>query len=185
MTLPYPNFASLPVKNMIANLILATSAVVSVFGSLASIGIFQFGTKEADEWLAKEEEQHRALVDVLQSGRFPDTPEWRKVAELGERMGPDGKSLIRDYVTVLSQLILSGETKLLNKTEDKVVADDNGLSEKFDRLSELQRRLGKATLSALTAMLPFSRNDYWELKELREDVKAGRKSRPAPLPDVN
>jgi len=100
-------------------------------------------------------------------------------------MGPGGKSLIRDYVTVLSQLILSGETKLLNKTEDKVVADDNGLSEKFDRLSELQRRLGKATLSALTAMLPFSRNDYWELKELREDVKAGRKSRPAPLPDVN
>jgi len=172
----FNQFPGQPLLAMLGTLVLAP---------IALIGIFQFGTKEADEWLAKEEEQHRALVDVLQSGRFPDTPEWRKVAELGERMGPDGKSLIRDYVTVLSQLILSGETKLLNKTEDKAVADDNGLSEKFDRLSELQRRLGKATLSALTAMLPFSRNDYWELKELREDVKAGRKSRPAPLPDVN
>jgi hypothetical protein len=34
-------------------------------------------------------------------------------------------------------------------------------------------------------MLPFSRNDYWELKELREDVMAGHKTRPVSVPDVN
>lgn len=172
----FNQFPSQPMLAMLGTLILSPVALIA---------IFQFGTKEADEWLVKEEQQHRALVEVLQSGTFPDTPEWRKVAELGERLGPDGKASIRDYVTVLSQLILSGESAFLNKTDENVLAHDNGLNDKFDRLAELQKRLGKTTLSALTSMLPFSRNDYWELKELREDVKAGRRSHKAPLPDVD
>ena len=172
----FNQFPSQPMLAMLGTLVLAP---------IALIGIFQFGTKEADEWLAKEEEQHRALVDTLREGKFPDTAEWQKVAQLGERMGPDGKALIRDYVTVLSELILSGESAFLNKTDEKELARDNGLNAKFDRLSDLQKQLGKTTLSALTSMLPFSRNDYWELKELREDVKAGRQSRKAPLPDLN
>jgi RsiW-degrading membrane proteinase PrsW (M82 family) len=171
----FNQFPSQPMLAMLGTLVLSPIAIIA---------IFQFGTKEADEWLVKEEAQHRALVETLHSGTFPDDPQWKKIADLGDRLGPDGKARIRDYVTVLSELILSGESALLNKTE-KVLAHDNGLNAKFDRLADLQKQLGKTTLSALTSMLPFSRNDYWELKELREDVKAGRKSRPAPLPDVN
>lgn len=172
----FNQFPGEPMLAMLGTLVLAP---------IALIAILQFGTKEADEWLAREEEQHRLLVETLQSGRFPDTPEWRKIADLGERLGPRGKALIRDYVTVLSELILSGESAFLNKTDEKVLAHDNGLNARFDRLAELQKQLGKTTLHALTSLLPFSRNDYWELKELREDVKAGRHSRKTPLPDVN
>ena len=89
------------------------------------------------------------------------------------------------YVTVLSELILSGESAFLNKTDEKLLSHDNGLNEKFDRLADLQKQLGKSTLHALTSLLPFSRNDYWELKELREDVKRGHHSSKAPLPDIN
>ena len=172
----FNQFPSQPMLAMLGTLVLSPVAIIA---------IFQFGTKEADEWLVKEEKEHRALVETLQSGTFPDDPQWKKVADLGERMGPHGKTLIRDYVTVLSELILSGETKLLNKTDEKATAHDAGLAAKFNRLSDLQRELGKTTLAALTSMLPFSRNDYWELKELREDVMAGHKTRPVSVPDVN
>jgi RsiW-degrading membrane proteinase PrsW (M82 family) len=172
----FNQFPSQPMLAMLGTLVLSP---------IALIAIFQFGAKEADDWLAKEEQQHRALVETLHSGTFPDDPAWRRIADLCDRLGPKGKARVRDYVTVLSELILSGESALLNKTDEKVLAHDNGLNEKFDRLSELQKQLGKTTLHVLTSLLPFSRNDYWELKELREDVKAGHRPRPAPLPDIN
>ena len=172
----FNQFPSQPMLAMLGTLVLAP---------IALIGIFQFGTKEADEWLAKEEAQHRALVETLHLGTFPDDPQWKKVADLAERLGPNGKATVRDYVTVLSELILSGESAFLNKTDEKLLSQDNGLNEKFDRLAELQKLLGKSTLHALTSLLPFSRNDYWELKELREDVKRGHHLSKAPLPDIN
>jgi RsiW-degrading membrane proteinase PrsW (M82 family) len=155
-----------------------------VFSPIALISIFRFGTREADQWLAAEQKQHQVLVDTLHSGTFPDDPAWKKVADLGERLGPDGKAMIRDYVTVLSELVLSGESAMLAKTDEKELAHNDELGAKFERLSALQKRLGKTTLAALTALLPFSRNDYWELKELREDVKSRPRASVAPLPDI-
>ena len=40
----------------------------------------------------------------------------------------------------------------------------------FARLRELKRKMGRSTTAALTELLPFSLNDYWELSELRERV---------------
>jgi hypothetical protein len=35
-------------------------------------------------------------------------------------------------------------------------------------LAGLQRALGRSTFTALKALLPFSRNDQWEVSELRQ-----------------
>ena len=37
----------------------------------------------------------------------------------------------------------------------------------------LKRALGRSSRSALTALLPFSRNDYWELAELKQRLRSG------------
>ena len=38
----------------------------------------------------------------------------------------------------------------------------------FARLDELQQQIGKTGYAALRRLLPFSRNDEWELSELKE-----------------
>jgi hypothetical protein len=38
----------------------------------------------------------------------------------------------------------------------------------FAELAGLRRALGKSTVATVNALLPFSRNDYWELSELRQ-----------------
>jgi protease PrsW len=38
----------------------------------------------------------------------------------------------------------------------------------FAELDELRRALGRSTFAALQALLPFSRNDQWEVAELRQ-----------------
>jgi hypothetical protein len=38
-------------------------------------------------------------------------------------------------------------------------------------LHGLRRALGRSIVTALKALLPFSRNDYWELSELKEKLR--------------
>jgi protease PrsW len=38
----------------------------------------------------------------------------------------------------------------------------------FAELAGLKRALGRSTFVAVNALLPFSRNDYWEVSELRQ-----------------
>ena len=39
-------------------------------------------------------------------------------------------------------------------------------------LDGLRRAIGRSSFAALNALLPFSRNDYWEVSELKERLKA-------------
>ena len=62
-----------------------------VLAPLALMAIFRFGAGEARQWLAVEREAHRALLDTLSAGRFPDDPDGRRIAALRRplrRAGP-------------------------------------------------------------------------------------------------
>src|SRR4249919_263540 len=160
----FNQFPRQPMIAMLGTLILAP---------LSLIAIFRFGTREAEQWLGEEEAAHEALVETLHAGSFPDDPGWRRVAALVERSGPEAQPRIREYVTILSELVLTEELALLHKTTD-ATGKEPGLGAKFDRLTELKQAIGKTTLSAVTSLLPFTRADYWELWELHRHVKQGK-----------
>ena len=149
---------------------------------LSLFAIFRFGTREAEKFLVAEEEEHRALVETLHAGRFPDDPGWRRIAEMADRAGADGSVKIRDYVTLLSELILMEEESLVTESHTGHRAD-TGIAAKFDRLAQVTDELGRTTVSALTSLLPFSRNDYWELWELHRHVRSHLARQP--LPDID
>ena len=171
----FNQFPSDPLLAMIGTLVLAP---ISLFA------IFRFGTQEAEQFLIAEEQEHRVLVDTLHAGRFPPGPGWRRIAELADRSGPEAKAAIRDYVTVLTELILIEEESLIEETSSGRRLDA-GISPKFDRLAKLTKELGPTTVSALTSLLPFSRNDYWELWELHRHARQDKRTNPGTLPDVD
>jgi RsiW-degrading membrane proteinase PrsW (M82 family) len=171
----FNQFPNDPVLAMVGTLVLAP---ISLFV------IFRFGTSEAEKFLAAERTEHRALVDTLHAGQFPDEPGWRRIGQLAERSGPATQPLVREYVTVLTELILEEEEALLDETDGSPRHDERSLAPKFDRLNELTTTLGKTTVSALTSLLPFSRNDYWELWELHRHVRQGTHRKDDELPDI-
>ena len=164
----FNQFPREPILAMLGTVILAP---------LSLLAIFRFGTREAEQWLNEEERAHETLVGTLHAGKFPDDPGWRRVAALAERSAPQTQAMIREYVTILSELVLTEELALLHKSGD--AGAQSGLGAKFDRLAELKQALGKTTLSAVTSLLPFSRADYWELWELHRHVKSGKQAEPA------
>ena len=164
----FNQFPAQPMLAMLGTLIVAP---------LALMAIFRFGAGEARQWLMVERETHRAMLETLSAGHFPDDPGGRRIAALAARSDTHTGDMIREYWQVLTRLVLTSEETLLEQSADseRIEADSAAA---FARLGELKRALGRSTMAALTPLLPFSRNDYWELSELRERLKGAARSNP-------
>jgi RsiW-degrading membrane proteinase PrsW (M82 family) len=139
-----------------------------VFAPIAIMAIFHFGTAEAERWLATERAAHQAQFDALKAGQWPDTPSGKKIAALAERLAPESEKRIRRYWELQAWLVVEAEKALMEEAAGDVSVDKEQIGAAFAELAGLRRALGKSTYSALKALLPFSRNDYWEVSELRQ-----------------
>ena len=142
----------------------------SLFAPVAILGIFQFGTSEAEKWLKEEYAEHKAQLAALKAGNWPEGKSGHKIAGLAERLGPEATKRIRRYWELLAWLVAEAEETLIEEEEGDAVMDKSEVRAAFHELEGLRRALGKSSLTALNALLPFSRNDYWELSELRQRV---------------
>jgi RsiW-degrading membrane proteinase PrsW (M82 family) len=141
-----------------------------VVAPLAIVGIFYFGTAEAQRWLAADCAAHHIQVEALRSGRWPDSAAGRKVSALADRLGPEGTKRIRRYWELQAWLIGQAEEVMIEEADGTVKVDSGAVHAAFTELAGLKRALGRSTSAALNALLPFSRNDYWEVSELRQRV---------------
>ncbi|HEX3423614.1 MAG TPA: PrsW family glutamic-type intramembrane protease [Sphingomicrobium sp.] len=139
-----------------------------IIAPLALIGIFYFGTAEAKRWLVAEYAAHHVQLETLRSGKWPDTPAGRKIAALAERLGPEGAKRIRRYWELQAWLVSEAEEMMIEQESGETKFDQSEVRATFAELAGLKRALGRSTYSALNALLPFSRNDQWEVSELRQ-----------------
>jgi RsiW-degrading membrane proteinase PrsW (M82 family) len=139
-----------------------------VFAPIALMAIFNFGTAEAQRWLEKEKASHEADLAALRSGGWPDTPSGRAVAGLAERLGSDKATRIHRYWEVLAYLVVEAEETMIEEAAGDAEFDRLKVEGAFAEADSLRRSLGKSSYSALQRLLPLSRNDYWEISELRQ-----------------
>jgi RsiW-degrading membrane proteinase PrsW (M82 family) len=139
-----------------------------IVAPVALLTIFQFGTTEAERWLTVELAEHKRQLETLRSGQWPDSVSGRKIAALAGRLGPEGARRIRRYWELQAWLIAQAEETLMEEAEGDVQVDGDQVRAAFAELAGLRRALGRSTFAALKSLLPFSRNDYWELNELKQ-----------------
>ncbi|HET7605053.1 MAG TPA: PrsW family glutamic-type intramembrane protease [Sphingomicrobium sp.] len=147
----------------------------AILAPVAIIGIFNFGQAEAERWLAAERIAHRAQVETLRSGAWPEGPAGRKIAGLADRVGPDATRRMRRYWELQAWLVAEAEDTMMEEAAGDVEIDRAEVRAAFAELAGLKQALGKSTFAAFEALLPFSRNDYWELSEMRQ--RLGRQAR--------
>jgi RsiW-degrading membrane proteinase PrsW (M82 family) len=132
------------------------------------IAIFHFGTREAERWLISEMAEHRAVVETLRSGGWPESPAGRKIAALAERLDGEGAKRVRRYWELQAWLVAEAEETLMEEAAGDAEFDAAEVRAAFAELDGLKRALGRSTFAALQALLPFSRNDQWEVAELKQ-----------------
>jgi RsiW-degrading membrane proteinase PrsW (M82 family) len=139
-----------------------------IFAPVAVLAIFHFGTAEAERWLVAECTAHQAQLATLKAGQWPEGPSGNKIAALAERLPPEGAKRIRRYWELQAWLVVEAEKAMMEEAAGDVSLDEDQVRAAFAELEGLRRALGKSTSTALKALLPFSRNDYWEVSELRQ-----------------
>jgi RsiW-degrading membrane proteinase PrsW (M82 family) len=149
--------------------------VTLVAAPLVLIALLRFGELETQQWLAEESEGHRLWLDQWRSGGFPDDASGRRIAALTLRLGPEAAETIRAYCIQKAELVLTAEEELLDRDRSLEEGEAAELRAAFGRLAELRQALGRPGFAALRPLLPFSRNDEWELSELRELVDRTRR----------
>jgi hypothetical protein len=139
-----------------------------VVAPLALIAIFYFGSHEAHRWLAVEIVEHRSALDALRTGRWPDGPAGQKVAALAARLDPESTKRVRRYWELQAWLVAEAEETLMEEAAGDAELHPAQVRAAFAELDGLKRALGRSTYAAMQALLPFSRNDQWEVAELRQ-----------------
>ncbi len=140
----------------------------AIFAPIAIITIFQFGTTEAEKWLTTERAEHRAQVETLRAGKWPNTIAGRRIAALADRVGPEAAKRMRRYWELQAWLVAEAEETMLEEEAGEAAFDPSEIRAALAELAGLKRALGKSSFAAMNALLPFSRNDYWEVSELRQ-----------------
>lgn len=135
---------------------------------IALIGILSLGTAEAQRWLASECEEHRAQVEALRAGRWPRGLAGEKVAALAARFDAETAKRIRRYWELEAWLVAEAEETLMEEAGGDAVFERDAILSTIAELDGLRRALGASRMTALQAVLPFSRNDLWEVNELRQ-----------------
>jgi RsiW-degrading membrane proteinase PrsW (M82 family) len=155
--LVFNQFPEQPMLVMIATIVAAPMIL---------LGLLRFGEGEAQRWLAEESAEHEAALAEWRSGRFPADSAGQRIAALAQRTG-DGDR-IRAFCTLKTELVLAAERELQDRDRD-IPADERArLRSRFAELEGLKRAMGRTGYAALKPLLPFSRNDDWELSELKE-----------------
>jgi hypothetical protein len=155
-------FNQFPERPLVA--LLATVIVAPIL----LVGILSFGTAEAQRWLVAEKAEHLAQLEVLRGGRWPDTPAGAKIGALAGRLDPEGAKRIRRYWELQAWLVAEAEETMIEEGAGDAEFDAAEVRSAFAELDGLKRALGRSTFSALQSLLPFSRNDQWEVAELKQ-----------------
>jgi len=150
--------------------------MISMMGSIlvapiALITILNFGTAEAQRWLATECAEHKAQLEVLRAGRWPEGPAGKKIAALAERLDPEAVKRVRRYWELQAWLVAEAEETMMEEASGNSEFDASAVHAAFAELDGLKRALGRSTFAAVQALLPFSRNDLWEVSELRQRLR--------------
>jgi RsiW-degrading membrane proteinase PrsW (M82 family) len=139
-----------------------------VIAPIALIAIFQFGIAEAQRWLTADLAKHEAQLARLSAGKWPDSPSGCKIAALAARLDPESAKRVRRYWEVMAWLVVQAEETMKEEAEGDVDLRPGQVRAAFAELAGLRQALGRSTFAVVNALLPFSRNDYWEVSELRQ-----------------
>jgi RsiW-degrading membrane proteinase PrsW (M82 family) len=125
--------------------------------------VFRRSERTTADWLGQGFDADAELLEVLNSGRFADSPAGRYLATLKRRFhGPVVADLLC-YLRLHTELALRAKGLLMMRESGFDVAIDGETRAKFDELRYLERSMGRTGLAAVRPLLRKSRKDMRQL----------------------
>jgi protease PrsW len=126
--------------------------------------------RATQQWLKADEAAHRQALEDIRSGRFAESEAGQAIRQSVARFGAAASDATA-YVELKMELVLRAEELIHASQAGAAIEVGQAEREKFERLDELELRLGKLVTTAINSRLGFTRNDLWELGRLRARAK--------------
>ncbi len=133
--------------------------------------VFARSERATHQWLKADYEAHQAALAEIRAGHFSTTESGRAITDIVSRFRGATAIDVLAYIELKIALILRAEEIMLAKQDGHTLEVGAAERETFDRLQALEWRLGRALLAAIGPRLGLSRNDLWELNQLKERVR--------------
>ena len=125
--------------------------------------VFARGEAALAAWLGRGFDADADMLELINSGRLPDSPIGRYLEQLKARFhGPVVADMLC-YLRVHTELALRAKGVLLAREAGFDVPVDEATREKFAELGYLEKSVGRTGLLAMHPVLARSRRDLWQL----------------------
>jgi protease PrsW len=132
-----------------------------------------FGKSEhkIHDWLVHDYETHEHLLEEIERGDFSHSEAARFITDMSNKLDKQVVADMFEYIKLHARLVLRAEEVMLNRENGKKITLNGDDKVHFDRLHELERRIGRTAMLALWPHLHYSRQELAELYELEDRVR--------------
>ncbi|MGZ6144174.1 MAG: PrsW family glutamic-type intramembrane protease [Myxococcales bacterium] len=125
--------------------------------------VFRLSERSLGDWLGKGFDADTAMLELINSGRFADSPVGRYLLNLKSRFeGPLVADLLC-YLRLHTELSLRAKGILLMRENGFEVPVDQATRDVFTELRFLKSSIGRTGARAMQPMLGMSHKDLWQL----------------------
>lgn len=154
----FNHFPGQPVATMALTLLLAPSVLFLTFARSDHV---------TQQWLRADAEAHRKALEDIRAGHFAESDAGKAIhAQLARIQSAHAEDVFA-YAELKTELVLRAEELILASQQGAGAALSDIDRAKCARLDALEAKLGWPVLTAIAPHLGFSRNDLWELEQLR------------------
>jgi RsiW-degrading membrane proteinase PrsW (M82 family) len=140
----------------------STVGIAIAFPVLLNL-VFTRSEAAVGDWLGKGFDADTEMLELINSGRFSDSPVGRYLTELKEKFqGPVVADLLC-YLRLYTELALRAKGILMMRESGFEVPVDDATREKFAELRYLEKSVGRTALLAIQPMLHMSHKELWQL----------------------
>lgn len=130
--------------------------------------ILNLGERRLGRWLGAGFDADAQMLELLDSGRFEDSPLGQYLQSLQGRFTGPVVADILCYVRLYVELALRAKGLLMMRESGFDAPADEETAAKFTEIDYLERSIGTTGLLAIRPMLHLSRRDLWQMNLLAD-----------------
>ena len=141
------------------------TATLSIVGVLPPLlyAVFRFSERSLGEWLGKGFDADTAMLELINSGRFADSPVGRYLYTLKDKFeGPLVADLLC-YLRLHTELSMRAKGILMMRESGFEVPVNAATREMLNEMRYLEKSIGRTGVLAIQPMLGMSQKDLWQL----------------------
>jgi len=125
--------------------------------------VFRFSERSLGEWLGKGFDADTAMLELINSGRFADSPVGRYLYTLKDKFeGPLVADLLC-YLRLHTELSMRAKGILMMRESGFEVPVNAATREMLSEMRYLEKSIGRTGVLAIQPMLGMSQKDLWQL----------------------